>query len=85
MWETTHHLVRAIAISGESGAADLLRQLGGFGDVARELSYRLHAISDRKKWSEEARHYNGLVVAWPEIARLASTQVAVTVAQGRLL
>lgn len=71
VWETTHQLARRLAYKGEVGAAELLRVLGGFADVARELAYRLHAISDRKKWSEEARIYNGLVVAWPEIARLA--------------
>jgi putative DNA methylase len=72
VWETTHHLVRQLSDKGEEGAAELLRRLGGFGEVARELAYRLYAISDRKKWSEEARLYNGLVVAWPEVARLAS-------------
>lgn len=84
VWEATHHLVRTLSEEGESGAADLLRRLGSYGEVARELSYRLHAISDRKKWSEEARQYNGLVVAWPEIARLASAPGAGD-GQGRLL
>ena len=26
---------------------------------------------ERKKWADEARSYNGLVVSWPEIERLA--------------
>ena len=76
VWEATHHLVRQLSDKGESGAADLLRVLGGFGEVARELAYRLHSICDRKKWSEEARLYNGLVVAWPEISRLARSDSA---------
>ena len=72
VWEATHQLVHSLSDKGEDGAAGLLRRLGGaYGDLARELAYRLHSISDRKKWSEEARLYNGLVVAWPEIARLA--------------
>ena len=72
VWEATHQMARRLSEKGESGAADLLRRLGGYGEVARELAYRLHAISDRKRWSEEARLYNGLVVAWPDIARLAA-------------
>ena len=71
VWEMTHHLVRALADGGESAAADLLRRLGGLGELARELGYRLHSIADRKKWAQEALAYNGLVVAWPEISRLA--------------
>ncbi len=71
VWEATHHLVGQLTEKGESGAAELLRVLGGFGEVGRELAYRLHSICDRKKWSEEARLYNGLVVSWPEISRLA--------------
>jgi len=85
VWEATHHLARMLSDKGEDGAAELLRRLGGFGEIARELAYRLHAISDRKKWSDEARLYNGLVVAWPEIARLALGAPAIAVAQERLL
>jgi len=43
------------------------------GNTARELAYRLYLLCDRKKWASEALAYNALVVAWPEIARLAST------------
>jgi putative DNA methylase len=71
VWETTHQIARQLSENGELGAAQLLRRLGSFGEVAHELAYRLHAISDRKNRAEEARLYNGLVVAWPEIARLA--------------
>ena len=34
------------------------------GDVVRELAYRLYALSERKKWSQEAQAYNGLIVSW---------------------
>ncbi|MGZ4314195.1 MAG: DUF1156 domain-containing protein [Gaiellaceae bacterium] len=85
VWEATHQLLAALSEKGEQGAADLLRLLGGFGEVARELSYRLHAISDRKKWSDEARQYNGLVVAWPEIARLATASTTDSPAQAPML
>lgn len=73
VWETTHHLVRSLEEDGESGAGRLLCRLGGFGELARELAYRLHGISDRKNRSQEAFSYNGLAVAWPEIVRLAAS------------
>lgn len=69
-WEATQHLTRRLEIAGESGAADLLRRLGGdFGEQAKELAYRLYVICERKGWAQEALGYNALVVAWPEIAR----------------
>jgi adenine-specific DNA methylase len=74
VWETTQHLIRTVDKSGESGAAALLNKLGGIGEVARELAYRLNAICERKKWAEEAFAYNGLVIAWPELSKLAFGQ-----------
>ncbi|WP_447974613.1 DUF1156 domain-containing protein [Nitrospira sp. Kam-Ns4a] len=75
VWEGTQHLIRTLEQGGESAAAELLRRLGSAtGEVARELSYRLYKICERKGWSKEALSYNGLVVAWPEIVRLASSQ-----------
>lgn len=72
VWEATQHLIRSLEQGGESTSAELLRKLdGGTGEMARELSYRLYKICERKGWSKEALSYNGLVVAWPEIVRLA--------------
>ena len=70
-WEMVHHLVRVMEQGGESAAADLVRKLGGFGEVARELCYRLYTVCERKKRAPEALAYNGLVQSWPEISRLA--------------
>ena len=72
IWEVTQHLIRALETGGEEKAADLLRRVGGLGETARELAYRLYVICERKKWAKEALAYNSLVVAWPEIARLAA-------------
>jgi putative DNA methylase len=72
VWESTQHLIRRLE-SSESEAADLLARLGpGLGERARQLAYLLYGICDRKKWAEEAGHYNMLVTAWPEISRLAA-------------
>ena len=74
VWEATQHLIRSLETKGESEAASLLGRLGDKGESARELAYRLYSICERKKWVEEARAYNGLVIAWPELTRLAQAE-----------
>jgi putative DNA methylase len=76
VWEVTQHLIRALERHGEPGAADLLRRVGGQGEVARDLAYRLYTTCERKKWAAEALAYNSLVIAWPSIGRLARTASA---------
>jgi putative DNA methylase len=71
VWETTQHLIRTLQTQGESEAAALLNKLGGLGETARELAYRLYSICERKKWADEALAYNSLVIAWPELSKLA--------------
>ncbi len=71
VWEAAHHLVRALETGGEMAAAEIVRRLGGVGEAARELAYRLYALCERKKRPSEALSYNALVQSWPEIARLA--------------
>jgi len=73
VWEATQHLARRLeSEGGEMAAAELLRRLGGLGETARELAYRLYTTCERKSWARDALAYNALVVAWPEIARLVS-------------
>jgi putative DNA methylase len=85
IWEVAHYLIRALETGGEEKVAELLRRVGGLGETARELAYRLYVICERKKWAKEALAYNSLVVAWPEIARLASSAVPSTGGQETLL
>ena len=73
-WEIVQYLIRTLETGGESAAADLLRRLGGMGEIARDLAYRLYNICERKGWASEALAYNGLVIAWPEIAKLAARE-----------
>ena len=73
VWESVHHLVRVLATGGEMSAADLVARLGTDAEAARDLAYRLYAVCERKKRAPEALAYNGLVLAWPEISRLART------------
>jgi putative DNA methylase len=76
-------LIRALDKQGESGAASLLRQLGADAEIIRDLAYRLYTTCERKKWAQAALAYNSLVVAWPELSRLAR-QVAPQAKQAEL-
>lgn len=75
VWEVSQHLVRALGTDGDVGAATLLRKLGALGEAARDVAYRLYSICERKNWAQEALAYNSLVVAWPEISRLAAEPI----------
>jgi putative DNA methylase len=83
-WEATQHLIHALDQQGETGAAQILAQLNGQGEMARELAYRLYNICERKNWSQEAIAYNSLVISWPEISRLVADQQRPDSTQGDL-
>lgn len=80
VWEMTHHLVRVYHFEqkGEQATAGLLGKLGSAGETARDLAYRLFSLCEKKKFSIEAQGYNALVLAWPEVARLAQENRTVT-------
>ncbi|MFV1966332.1 MAG: hypothetical protein ACC628_12985 [Pirellulaceae bacterium] len=71
VWEVIQYLTRTLEQDGEMATAELLKNVGSMVDVARDLAYRLYTTCERKKWAQEALAYNSLVIAWPEIARLA--------------
>lgn len=74
VWEATQHLIRALDCTGEASTATLLAQLGTIGEVARDLAYRLYSVCDRKGWASQGVAYNSLVIAWPELTRLAGSR-----------
>ena len=74
VWEVTQHLIRRLLGEGEASAAELLSRVGGLGDAARDLAYRLFQIAESKKWSKEAGPYNALAASWLEISRLAAAE-----------
>ncbi|MHB8397922.1 MAG: DUF1156 domain-containing protein [Candidatus Limnocylindrales bacterium] len=84
VWEATQRLIRALLVDGELGAAALLARLGGLGDTARDLAYRMYHVAERKGWTDEARAYNALVVAWTDLARGADSTRAAQPAQASL-
>lgn len=73
VWESVQHLIRVLEGEGEAAAGHLLLKLGPMGDVVRELAYRLYALCERKKWSQEAQAYNGLIVSWGAVSTQASS------------
>jgi putative DNA methylase len=73
LWECTQHLVRSYQDGGEASASELIARLGyGRSEEAKTLAYRLFSIAERKGWAEEARVYNELITAWPEIQKKAA-------------
>ena len=77
VWEATQHLIKRLEEEGEQAAAALLKDLGAtVAEQARNLAYRLYTICERKKWAEEARAYNGLVLAWHELEKLAASNAS---------
>jgi putative DNA methylase len=83
-WEATQHLIYSLENKGEQGAAEILAQLNGRSEIARDLAYRLYSLCDRHGWTQEATAYNSLVTSWPEIARLAQSQTSKKNTQGKL-
>lgn len=84
IWESTHYLIRALG-QGEQAAAELLRKLGAVSEIARDLSYRLYTVCERRKWAQEAIGYNALVLAWPDLTRLSHEMKSAGLAQAQLI
>jgi putative DNA methylase len=74
VWEVTQHLIRRLMNENAASAAELLARVGGLGDAARDLAYRLFQIAEAKKWSKEATPYNALAASWLDISRLAAAE-----------
>ena len=72
IWEITQYLARELDERGLLHTGQLLKRFREThpeveAERARDLSYRLFAICDAKKWSQEARPYNALVANWGDI------------------
>ena len=81
VWEVCQHLIRRLD-DGAATAGELLARVGGLGDAARDLAYRLFQIAESKKWAKEAGPYNALAAEWTELTRVAAAPAA---GQGTLL
>lgn len=67
IWEALHHLIRVFNQQGETAAGSLLARMHDRSEAMRQLAYRLYPLCERKSWAEDARAYNELIIAWPEI------------------
>ena len=75
-WECVQHLVRAMTEETGGGVEEAARLANAMSparvNTARTLAYRLHAIAERRGWSEDALAFNFLVASWPQLqSRLA--------------
>ncbi len=84
VWEVTQRLIRALQEQGDAGAAAILAHVGAYGEIARDLAYRLYTVCERKKWADEALAYNSLVVEWSDISGAAERLGRTTAEQARL-
>jgi putative DNA methylase len=86
VWGMTHHLLRVFYVEkqGEAATAALLRKLGSRAEVARDLGYRLFRVAE-KLHSQDAQAYNALVLAWPDLVKLAQAQPGAGPVQGEMI
>jgi len=84
VWEVTQRLIQALQEHGDTGAAAILDHVGGYGEVARDLAYRLYTVCERKKWADEALAYNSLVVEWSDISGTVEQRRRTTAEQASL-
>ncbi len=84
VWEVTQRLIHALQEQGDAGAAAILDHVEAYGEIARDLAYRLYTICERKKWADEALAYNSLVVEWPDISGEVERLGRATAEQSRL-
>ncbi len=70
-WEGVQHMTRFLTAERGGGVAEAARCVVAMGATraarTRALAYRLYALADRKRWTEEAGAYNVLVTSWPQI------------------
>lgn len=74
VWETLHHLIRALKNDGETGSGRILAAVKRNSEAARQLAYRLYTLCERQGWAEDARAYNELITSWTGIEVAAAAQ-----------
>ena len=85
VWESLHQLIRHLNLHGERAAGGLLVRCGAQAGAVRALAYRLYTLCERKGWAEDARAYNELVIAWPDIEQASLQFVTAQPEQASLL
>src|SRR3989338_864018 len=67
VWECVQYLIKALEDKGETGAAEILKKIGGFSEPVKELAYRLYALCEKKGWAEDGLAYNNLISSWQTV------------------
>jgi len=76
VWEATLHLLHRLEADGIDRAGEFLANLQDVlsdVNIARELSYVLFNISERKNRASTALRFNNLVTEWPSLLRIKDT------------
>lgn len=76
IWETLHHLIRALRTEGEVSAGRLLSLVKSKSEATRQLAYRLYTLCEREGWADDARAYNELITSWTSIESAANSMQA---------
>lgn len=86
VWEVVMHLAKRLDEKGIDAAGQLMAaaKLRIDLDTAKELSYRLFSICERRNWAQTAQLFNGLGSAWSEIEKAARIAVPIANAQETL-
>ena len=71
VWAGCHHLIRLLNQQGEHASGAALATLREQSDAIYRLAYQLYTLCERKKRAEDARYYNELINAWPQISAAA--------------
>jgi putative DNA methylase len=75
VWEVVMHLAKRLDSQGLEATASLFaaadKQIDL--DAAKELTYLLYSICEKKKWAKTALLFNELGMSWPDIERASRT------------
>ena len=80
VWEATQHLIKKLEQKGEGDASELLSTLKNIpnnqnlSNNCRSLAYRLFNHCEKNNLIEEARSYNSLIIAWPDLEKFAAKE-----------
>src|SRR5436305_4814075 len=71
-WEVLQRMIHALDKHGEAAAGNVLGLVPTeYGEIVRDLAYRLYMLCERKGWSTEAQYYNMIITSWSCIEVMA--------------
>lgn len=74
VWEACHHLIRALQTGGVDEAGRLLSRMMSFSGNVQMFCVNMYVYCERAKITDDARLYNALSVAWPDIQVVADVK-----------